>query len=158
MSEHQNATSGPDEALLDALCARAREAGVPSEMETARLQRSVRQALVHERETARPAILRPLALAASLAIAVFSLTALRPAGPAHGSARAGQAAKSVSVAVPVRTASGAAAFRLPAGRTVRVVKADSPRAVSGDVEVARELYVDRGTPQAPGTVVFYRFD
>ena len=149
---------GADPEALGRLCAIARTGGEPGEWEVTRLRRRVRRAVETERLAARrPAILRPLALAASLAIAVLSLTALRPAGPAGGPA-AGRPLAEADVAVPVRTASGAVAFRLPEGRTVRVIRADSPRADDGPAERARGLYVDRRGGQAPGTVVFYRFD
>ncbi|GAB4224803.1 MAG: hypothetical protein Kow0062_26940 [Acidobacteriota bacterium] len=146
-----------DERILDGLCARARAAGEPAETDVARLRRSVRGALAAERATARrPAILRPLALAASLALAVLALASLRP-GPA--SLEAGGADALAAVPVPVKTASGKVAFRLPEGRTVRVIRTTSPRAEQGVAETARGLYVDREDgAQAPGTVVFYRFD
>ena len=147
-----------ESALLDRLCERARAASVPSEFEVARLRRSVATALAGERRAAgRPVILRPLALASSMAIAIFALMTLMPS-PGTPPAGAGTPVASSDVPVPVRTASGAVAFRLPEGRTVQVTRAATPRAEGGETETARGIYVDRARGQAPGTVVFYRFD
>lgn len=156
---------GRDAAALDALLA-VMAADEPAEHEVARLRRAVRTRLESERpgKNGSVRVTRVLALACSITVGVVSLwmisaTNFRPTpSPAIAAA-----AKSPSVAQVVRLEDGSVSFAFEGTRDVRVTRSFDPAAKTPEqgavVTVAENgRFVDSEKDQAPGTVVFYRFD
>lgn len=133
----------------------------PTEHEIARLRRSVRTEIA--RTTARPAIsrhTRVLALACSLTVGIAALWMISSESfnPARHPSVAAVGPKIAKVA---RLEDGSVAFEVAGARQVRVT--DSAKPAENGRETVAEVaadgrFVDTNREQAPGTVVFYRFD
>jgi hypothetical protein len=149
-----------DDALLDGLLAAA-ASDEPTEMDVARLRRRVREGLREEAPSTstRTSVLRGLALASALALAVAALHVMSTAEFHLGAPVSGTEPVEMALSV-APDGSVRVEVQGDQARIRSLTKSDSPVPGSGAVVTPLDdgTFVDPGSENEPGTLVFYRVD